>query len=533
MLRDDVRAGARVVPAAKFVDEGLRHVFDNRVAAGHVAVEGRVAGRHLAFVAGREDDRVLEFVRKRHQNVAPLAGLEVLLRGAGFAAFEGVGEHFEHGRMGRFEGNAEVAHVQALGKGLSVRAAVIAGVARGHGDADDVLGTYRLDRDGSDDAGIDAAGETDERLAEASLGHVVAGGEDECVPDFFGGIHERRAWGEGRVTRYERPFAPISASEGDGFDPVVAVARTEFDPPPGVVQAALGNVIDIDVADDELLGELRSAAKGLPGRVEYERAAIENEFVLAADHIQVGHSNEVIGCARGQHARAVVDAVLVVGRGVDVHDELGTGERYRIERFAGVPDVLTDSHPENEGAGIEDERALASGEVALFIKNAVVGQALLMVDIHQVAIGEDGGGVPGVAFVPINKSDYGDESGCIGCEGDGCVAGDLAELPAEEQVLGRVSCYGKFRERDDIAASVAPALEVLLDECEVAGDVANRRVDLGQAEADVSHGKQYRGLGTEVRMGGRVGNAANASPSRDGQKAGVWTRRQIRGYTGR
>src|SRR6185312_2986068 len=48
--RDQIRARGFVHVARQLVDDGLRAVLDDREAAGEVAVEGRVADRHLRLV---------------------------------------------------------------------------------------------------------------------------------------------------------------------------------------------------------------------------------------------------------------------------------------------------------------------------------------------------------------------------------------------------------------------------------------------------------------------------------------------------
>ena len=65
----------------------LAAVLDRREAAGHVAVERRVAHRHLALVAGGQQ-HAAGLVRDRHQQHAAAARLDVLLGGIGLAAGE-------------------------------------------------------------------------------------------------------------------------------------------------------------------------------------------------------------------------------------------------------------------------------------------------------------------------------------------------------------------------------------------------------------------------------------------------------------
>src|SRR5574343_47167 len=83
-LGDRVAAGAvgvvLVAPARQRKHPGLEHVLDHREPAGHVAVEGAVAGRHLALVAGGQHDRP-GLVGQGHQKRAADAGLDVFFGG--------------------------------------------------------------------------------------------------------------------------------------------------------------------------------------------------------------------------------------------------------------------------------------------------------------------------------------------------------------------------------------------------------------------------------------------------------------------
>ena len=58
----------------KFVDQRFRHVFNRGKTAGHVAVQRRVAHRHLALVAGGEKN-FSALVGQRHQQHAAAPGL--------------------------------------------------------------------------------------------------------------------------------------------------------------------------------------------------------------------------------------------------------------------------------------------------------------------------------------------------------------------------------------------------------------------------------------------------------------------------
>ena len=83
--------------AAERVDAGLEDVADDGEGADHVSVEGAVAGGHLAFVAGGEDERA-ELVGERHEERAADAGLEIFFGEAEGSAGE---EGFEGARVCR------------------------------------------------------------------------------------------------------------------------------------------------------------------------------------------------------------------------------------------------------------------------------------------------------------------------------------------------------------------------------------------------------------------------------------------------
>src|SRR3989442_1042692 len=77
-LGDQVTAGPLVDVAGDLVDQRLRHVLDHGEAAGHVAVERRIADAVFALVSGGEYEPA-ELVRERHEQRPPDARLDVLL----------------------------------------------------------------------------------------------------------------------------------------------------------------------------------------------------------------------------------------------------------------------------------------------------------------------------------------------------------------------------------------------------------------------------------------------------------------------
>ena len=114
----------------------------------------------------------------------------------------------------------------------------------------------------------------------------------------------------------------------------------------GLAQARGRGGLEVDVADQQLLAELRRARDRLAGVVDHEGVAVEDELVLAADEPAEGHAGEVVARALGEHPLALGALAGVVGRGRDVEDQRRAGQRLVAGRRAGLPDVLADGQPD-------------------------------------------------------------------------------------------------------------------------------------------------------------------------------------------
>ena len=83
----------------------------------------------------------------------------------------------------------------------------------------------------------------------------------------------------------------------------------------------------------------------------------------------------------------------VVGGAVDVDDGLGAGGFLDVCGAFRHPDVFTDVDADARAADLIDGALIAGGEVAFLIKDAVVGEEYLAVDIDEFAVVDDRGGV--------------------------------------------------------------------------------------------------------------------------------------------
>ena len=163
------------------------------------------------------------------------------------------------------------------------------------------------------------------------LTHVVARAEHERLVDLAHGREQRLD--PGRARACSPRWASLTAHLGQRGR-ARAAARIE--------QPATERRTDVDVDDEEILGELRGAGDEMAALVEQHRRAVEDELVLPADEVHVEHRHRRVGGARREHRLALVDAAGVVGRRVDVDDQLGAAGGLRDDRTVRAPGVFAD-----------------------------------------------------------------------------------------------------------------------------------------------------------------------------------------------
>ena len=263
----------------------------------------------------------------------------------------------------------------------------------------DVVGAEGVGGDDGDERRVDAAGQTDDDVAEPVLGAVVASAEDERlvqlvdrleqlgdrVVDALGLLHRLG----GHEHRRQRPLRR-------------AAARVE--------QALAVGGDDRHVDDHEVLDELLAAVEQVALGVERQRAAVEHQLVLAADLVDVDERRVAVGGAGGEHPLAVGGLAAVVRRGVDVDGELGAAVGLHGERAVGTPDVLADADADvdaTDDVQLERIGLVAGREVAGLVEHRVVGQQPLAVGAEHPAVGTHGGGVEQVEVL-VDVAEHGD-----------------------------------------------------------------------------------------------------------------------------
>ncbi len=110
-----------------------------------------------------------------------------------------------------------------------------------------------------------------------------------------------------------------------------------------------------------------------PVAVQRERRALEHQFVLAADLVEVNERQPAFHDAGHRDAFANGELVAFVRGGVGDQQDFAAGLEDAFDRV-GAPDVLADRHADAHPAKDDRPRRRPRRKHALLVKNAIIGQ---------------------------------------------------------------------------------------------------------------------------------------------------------------
>ncbi len=244
------------------------------------------------------------------------------------------------------------------------------------------------------------------------------------------------------------------------------------------------------VDDQQLARELRAAGEQRAFVVEHERRTVEHQFVLPADLVDVDDRTMRIGRPGREHALTNGTLADREGRGVDVDVQFGPGGRLLGERPERAPDVLADRDPDLHAADhvqLERIRLVTRGEVAGLVEDRVVRQQAFAVGADDLAVGAHRGGVVQVTVEVDEPDDRGASPGARRQLGEHVEIVD-DEPRLEHQVLRRVARGGQLGERHDVASGVLRPVVGLGQPREIAVEIADGQVQLGERDTQHRHG---------------------------------------------
>ncbi|MNZ36659.1 hypothetical protein D3C78_540880 [compost metagenome] len=269
-------------------------------------------------------------------------------------------------------------------------------------------------------------------------------------------------------------------------------------------------------------------------------AAVEHQLVLATDLVDIDDRHVALARARRQGLLAQALLVQVERRGIEVEHQPRAGGTRRGHRL-GMPDVLADAQRHRHAGDLHHARLVAGIEVALLVEHLIVGQLLLVVARHQLAVIEQRTGVVApLALHPGEADQQADAAHLAGQALEGGLSAQLHAVP-EQQVFRRIAAQRQLGKHDHIGLPLFAGAPGRLDDAlDVAVNVADAQVELGHRDPqDLTHAAlQMKGTGAGNRES-PAGPDARAALSRNGRsrhnaqsRPAVLGSRRRRRYTG-
>ncbi len=147
------------------------------------------------------------------------------------------------------------------------------------------------------------------------------------------------------------------------------------------------------IRNDQVLFELFSPGNDRSVLVDNKTVAVEDEFVLSTDGIDVSNNHRIVGCPRRKHVLPEFSFADAVGRCVDINDDLSACQCLRPQRPFGIPHVFADVHPDPCIADPVYGAPRAGLKIPVFIKNAVIRKVHLVIDADDLLPAEHCSGI--------------------------------------------------------------------------------------------------------------------------------------------
>ncbi len=259
----------------------------------------------------------------------------------------------------------------------------------------------------------------------------------------------------------------------------------------------------------------REAAVG----IEREGRALEHQFVLPADHVEVDQRQAALDHAIDRDVLADRQLVALVRRGVGDEQDLAAGLENAFD-WVGSPDVLADRHP--DAHALKDDRAGrgAGHEHPLFVEDAVIRQVDLEPHRLDPATGQERHRIVQPAVLdPWQANQRGRPSvRRLPRQLLQSRAARLLEGRLQDEVFRRIAGEEEFRRQHEVGPERRSLGARLAQPVAVARDVADNRGNLRERDDEAVGGRRH---GEDLARAGRQGQLSRgALPSPVRERAG-------------
>ena len=254
---------------------------------------------------------------------------------------------------------------------------------------------------------------------------------------------------------------------------------------------------------ENLLAEGRKLERHRAVGIERERGAVEHQFVLAAELIDIDQRQAGFGDAGHHDIEADFALVAPIGRAVGHDQDFGAGLGETLDDVLVVapvgPGVLADRQAEPHAAEIHRPRQRPGSEDALLVEHAVIRQIDLEAQRLDAAAGEQRIGVVELAVFDPGRADQHRRPAVGGLARQRLDRGPAGRLESrlEHQVFRRIAGDEQFGKSDDVGTIVRGAGARLAGKLQIAGNIADDRIELRYRNGQTIGGRSVHGAGLE------------------------------------
>jgi hypothetical protein len=233
-------------------------------------------------------------------------------------------------------------------------------------------------------------------------------------------------------------------------------------------------------------------------RVQGHGRPIEHKLILPPYLVDVDQWHLPFQDTLPHHLTALTNLVEVVGRTIDVDHDLGASG-CSLGHGVGLPQVFayaeSHAHPRN----IQDQWLGTTFEVALFVKDLIVGQPLLFVGAKNATMINYRQHVVLAACLATRVTHYQTGRQCRRTNALQCMLDAAIQTGTQQEIFGRVSGQHQLRKHDHARPMLCKGLTCTLQqEVSIAVYIANQGIELGH------HHGESRGGCSHVRVSPRI-----------------------------
>jgi hypothetical protein len=332
---------------------------------------------------------------------------------------------------------------------------------------------------------VDAARQAEQDRREAVLLHVVVQAQAQGLPDLLEPVELGRERG-----------LQAGLDRGGLLREDVRRRAHQRGRVVGEVAARGGGAFD--VGDQQLGGEAVGAGQKAAVRGPDHRPAVEDQVVLAADGVEIGHRSADLGGPLLHDGDAPLVFALLVGGGVDVDDETGPGFGRDLEGRS-APYVLTHGERDVDAPDAREVQFVARDEPAVLVEHSVVRKVMLVVAEQDLAVLDQRQGVADAVTsggahrsVGVEVADSDGQvpvavRGEFGGERDEALAAGFHERVAQGEVLDGIAREGLLAGGEQVGPGCGGGSGGGPDESGIVVEVAYNRVVLGECDTERRH----------------------------------------------